>query len=171
MGPDSPEICPDSPDLPGHSGITSGYSGPGGWTSINTRPCTLFSPISFSSSSSGRAEPSCARLRRRPGHLRPPFVYPFYVDLPNHVPHLHRTSMSLARASPGRNRRPYRRPPWECRPSSAPSRRSASPFLLHPNRSWEWIPGELLHLSHPFPRPFLRCSVRRARCCTPWHTQ
>ena len=38
---------PDSPDLPGHSGITPGYSGPGGWASINTRPCTLFSLISF----------------------------------------------------------------------------------------------------------------------------
>ena len=131
-------MCPDTPDRPCPYPIPS---------------CLLpSSSLSFSSRSSLQPElelsPSAPAIFSRHSSIS------FHESLPNRVPHLHRTSTSLARAFPGGNRRPYRRPPWERRPSSASSRRSASPVLLHPNRPWEWIPGELLHLPHPFPGPF-----------------
>ena len=101
MGPDSSEICPDSPDLPGHSGITSGYSGPSGWASINTRHCTLFSLISFfllqlwtcraelcSPPTAPRPSPAAVRrsLLREPSQPRPA-----------PPPHLHEPRSSFAR--------------------------------------------------------------------------
>ena len=111
--------------------VLSGYSEPGFFYYIlfcPLGPTTVkYLTLSLPFPPPPRLKLSRTRSRRRPGHLRPPFVDPFYMDLPNHVPHLCRTSMSLARAFPGRNRRPYRRPPWECSPSSAPSRRSTSP--------------------------------------------
>ena len=148
--PDILGICSDIPDRPRPYSIPS---------------CLLpSSSLSFSSRSSlqPELEPSPA-LTTLAIYSRRSSIS-FRESLPNRVPHLHCTSTSLARAFPGGNRRPYHRPPWERRPSSASSRRSASSVLLHPNRPWEWIPGELLHLPHPFPGPFSAapCAARAA---------
>ena len=64
---------------------------------------------------------------------------------PAHPPHLPVTRSS---SSPPESAL-HRRPPWEHRPSSAPSRRSAPSALLRSNRPHKGIRGELLHLSQP----------------------
>ena len=143
-----------------------GYSGPSTSLSYPEMPApVLISLIQLSLLPSARARaepllspprPSLAAVRPFPSARASPTVF--------------RTSTAPPRAFPGGNRRPYRRPPWERRPSSATSRRSASPVLLHPNRPWEWIPGELLHLPHPFPWPFFP-TVRRSRRRPPWRAQ
>jgi len=57
----------------------------------------------------------------------------------------------------------HRRPPWERRPSSTPSRRSASSVLLRPNRPQGWVLGELLHFPCFIPALFPEASSPERR--------
>jgi hypothetical protein len=67
-----------------------------------------------------QTEPSGARSRQCPSHLRPPFVDPFRKDLHSHIPYLLHTSSCLAQALPRRNRPLHRRSPWKLRPELQP---------------------------------------------------
>ena len=151
-------------------------TGQTGWESFNPLTISQFLFISLSSPSLSflhRAEMSLSR--RRPSHRSP------YSGHRSSIPSTS-TFLTLSSPSPAPPQASlelsppesalHRRPPWERRPSSTPSRRSASSVLLHSNRPQGWVLGELLHLPRFFPTLFPKlprrsAATRRTRAAAP----
>ena len=118
--------------------------------SLSPEPCPFFLLFSFLTRA-GRAE-------LQQSHRRPPCrpSSPSCLDSPRPEPsnlalHLLHPSSSPISSSPGRIRRPRRRPPLELRRSSALTRRAPSPVHLLTNREHGELPRALLLLPDRFP--------------------
>ena len=141
-------------------------TGQNGWESLN--PLTTPNSYLFHSALSLLPPPSRAELVPSPPPpidlLTPAAVHRFlprapFSSCPPPPPHHPKPRSSFPRPESAL----HRRPPWERRPSSTPSRRSASSVLLRPNRPQGWVLGELLHLPRFFPALFPEASSPERR--------